>query len=57
VSKDKSKNFIVKNDDVYVYIDGRPIWPMTEESEAVGGAIISGGGWVSPDRMMTEVYS
>lgn len=30
---------------------------MTEESEAGGGAPDSDGGWVSPDRMMTEVFS
>ncbi|KAA8595093.1 hypothetical protein FQN60_012228 [Etheostoma spectabile] len=29
---------------------------MTEENDAGGGATISGGGWVSPDRMMTEVF-
>lgn len=32
--------------------DWRPGWPM----RAGGGARISGGGWVSPDRMMTEVF-
>ncbi|KAG7223737.1 hypothetical protein INR49_026419 [Caranx melampygus] len=30
---------------------------MNFQKDARGGAIISGGGWVSPDRMMTEVFS
>lgn len=38
------------------YIDRRPSRPMAEESDARGGATISGGGWVSPDRMMIEVF-
>ncbi len=50
----KSRN--CKNDDMPVYFDRRPSWPMAEESDAWGGATISGGGWVSPDRMMTEVF-
>lgn len=42
---------------MYVYTDRHLKRPITDQNDAPGGATISGGGWVSPDRMMTEVFS